>query len=57
MQRMGTPVKSSKPAIKPETCQKQQQASKKGEMKAKKRIIKDSDDGDKLISSPKRRKA
>ncbi|XP_031282148.1 uncharacterized protein LOC116140692 [Pistacia vera] len=56
-QRMGTPVKPSKPLIssRPESSQKQQQASKNGDVKAKKRLNQDSDDDD-FIFSPKRRK-
>lgn len=56
MQRMGTPIKSPKPASKPESSQKQQQVLKNGELKAKKRIINDSDNDDDFILSPKRRK-
>ncbi|KAI4316110.1 hypothetical protein L6164_024123 [Bauhinia variegata] len=54
--RTGTPAKPSKPPTKPETSQKQQQASKNGDLKAKKRIINDSDDDDDFILSSKRRK-
>ncbi|KAJ9168277.1 hypothetical protein P3X46_019823 [Hevea brasiliensis] len=54
MQRMGTPIKSAKPPSKPESSQKQQQASKNGNLKSKKRII-DENNGDNL-TSPKRRK-
>ncbi|XP_041019293.1 uncharacterized protein LOC121261155 [Juglans microcarpa x Juglans regia] len=54
--RMGTPIKSLKPLSKPESSQKQQQASKNGNLKAKKRIINESDDDDEFILSPKRRK-
>ena len=54
--RTGTPIKSSKPPIRPESSQKQQLPSKNGDVKAKKRIMKDSDD-DEFILSPKRRKA
>ncbi|XVE71023.1 hypothetical protein DITRI_Ditri10aG0116800 [Diplodiscus trichospermus] len=53
--RSGTPVKSSKPSSKPESSQKQQLASKNGDVKAKKRINNDDDDDD-FILSPKRRK-
>lgn len=54
--RMGTPTKSSKPLTsKPESSQKQLQASKNGDVKAKKRVSNDSDDDD-FILSPKRRK-
>ncbi|KAI4337496.1 hypothetical protein L6164_015905 [Bauhinia variegata] len=55
--RTGTPVKPQKPPSKPETSQKQQQASKNGDLKSKKRIVNDSDDDDDFILSPKRRKA
>ncbi|KDP34149.1 hypothetical protein JCGZ_07720 [Jatropha curcas] len=51
MQRLGTPIKSTKP----ESSQKQQQASKNGDLKSKKRIINDNDDDD-FVLSPKRRK-
>lgn len=53
--RMGTPVKSPKPPIKPESSQRQQAAPKNGDIKAKKRLINDSDEDD-FILSPKRRK-
>ncbi|XP_065850717.1 uncharacterized protein [Euphorbia lathyris] len=56
LQRMGTPIKSSKPPSKPESSQKQQQqASRNGELKPKKRIVDDNDDDD-FVLSPKRRK-
>ncbi|OMP02109.1 hypothetical protein CCACVL1_02923, partial [Corchorus capsularis] len=55
--RTGTPVKSSKPISKPESSQRQQLASKNGDVKAKKRINNDKeDDDDDFILSPKRRK-
>ncbi|RDX61151.1 hypothetical protein CR513_60647, partial [Mucuna pruriens] len=54
--RTGTPVKSSKPQTKTGTSQKQPQASKNGDIKAKKRIISESDDDDDFILSHKRRK-
>ncbi|GLT25469.1 hypothetical protein SLA2020_005950 [Shorea laevis] len=56
--RLGTPVKSHppKPSNKPESSQKQQLASKNGDLKAKKRINNDSDDDDDFILSTKRRK-
>ncbi|KAG4963192.1 hypothetical protein AAZX31_14G131400 [Glycine max] len=55
--RTGTPVKSSRqPETKTETSQKQQQTSKNGDIKAKKRIV-ESDDDDDFILSHKRRKA
>ena len=58
--RMGTPIKSplplSRPPSKPESSKMQQQASKNGDVKAKKRIIHESDDDDDFILSPKRRK-
>ncbi|KAF3447320.1 hypothetical protein FNV43_RR12506 [Rhamnella rubrinervis] len=50
--RMGTPVKSSKPASKPESSK--QQASRNGDIKAKRRII-DSDDDNFILSSKRRR--
>ena len=53
--RTRTPVKPSKPPTKTETYQKQQQASKNGDMKAKKRIV-ESDEDEDFILSPKRRK-
>ncbi|PON67807.1 hypothetical protein PanWU01x14_099750 [Parasponia andersonii] len=54
--RTGTPSKSSKPPSRPESSHRQlQQASKNGDVKAKKRIMNDSDDDD-FILSPKRRK-
>ncbi|KAM1774024.1 hypothetical protein ACFX12_043444 [Malus domestica] len=57
--RLGTPLKSTpKPASKPESSQRpQQQASKNGDVKAKKRVIKESDDDDDFILSSKRRRA
>ncbi|TQD94903.1 hypothetical protein C1H46_019505 [Malus baccata] len=57
--RLGTPIKSTpKPASKPESSQRpQQQASKNGDVKAKKRVIKESDDDDDFILSSKRRRA
>lgn len=56
--RTGTPVKLSKPPTKPQTSQKQQQPSKNGDIKAKKRILNksDSDDDDDFVLSHKRRK-
>ncbi|KAE8056607.1 hypothetical protein FH972_013362 [Carpinus fangiana] len=54
--RTGTPIKSVKLPSKPESSQRQQQASKNGTLKAKKRIINESDDDDEFILSPKRRK-
>ncbi|ESW31780.1 hypothetical protein PHAVU_002G267100 [Phaseolus vulgaris] len=53
--RAAIPVKPSKPGTKTETSQKQQQASKNGDIKAKKRIV-ESDDDDEFILSHKRRK-
>lgn len=53
--RTGTPIKSSYTPSKPESSQKQQ-ASKNGDLKAKRRIIQDSDDDDNFILSHKRRK-
>lgn len=52
--RTGTPIKPSKPLSRPESSQRQQQSPKNGNLKAKKRIMNDSDD--EFISSPKRRK-
>ncbi|KAL5071197.1 hypothetical protein RYX36_022084 [Vicia faba] len=49
--RTGTPVK---PATKTETSNKQ--ASKNGDIKAKKVIVENDEDDDEFISSPKRRK-
>ncbi|WVZ23767.1 hypothetical protein V8G54_002311 [Vigna mungo] len=43
--RAATPVKPSKPETKTETSQKQQQASKNGDTKAKKKIVESDDDG------------
>ncbi|XP_019432248.1 PREDICTED: uncharacterized protein LOC109339288 [Lupinus angustifolius] len=57
--RTGTPVKPSKPPTKTETSsQKQQQASKNGDIKAENRIVNESDDDDDddFILSHKRRK-
>lgn len=58
--RMGTPIKSPPPRpfiSKPESSKKQQQVSKNGDIKAKKRLKSDSSDGDDdFILSPKRRK-
>ncbi|WVZ18896.1 hypothetical protein V8G54_006218 [Vigna mungo] len=55
--RTGTPVKISKPPTKTATSQKQQQQiSKNGDIKAKKRIMNESDDDDDFILSHKRRK-
>lgn len=53
--RTGTPIKPLKPPSKPESSQKQLQASKNGDVKVKRRIVNDSDDD--FILSPKRRKA
>lgn len=59
--RMGTPIKSPPPRPfinKAESSKKQQQVSKNGDIKAKKRLKSDSsdDDDDDFILSPKRRK-
>ncbi|CAJ1973895.1 unnamed protein product [Sphenostylis stenocarpa] len=55
--RTGTPVKISKPPTKTETSQRQQQqVSKNGDIKAKKRLVNESDDDDDFILSHKRRK-
>ncbi|KAH9761222.1 hypothetical protein KPL70_000414 [Citrus sinensis] len=55
--RMGTPNKSPHPlSNKPESSQKQQQGSKNGDIKAKRRVSNDADDDDDFILSPKRRK-
>ncbi|KAF8400868.1 hypothetical protein HHK36_014171 [Tetracentron sinense] len=53
--RMGTPIKSPKP-YRPESSQKQPQASKNFNLKVKKRIIKESDDDDDFIVKPKKGK-
>ncbi|XP_030452692.1 uncharacterized protein LOC115674437 [Syzygium oleosum] len=53
--RTGTPIKSPYTPSKPESSQKQQ-ASKNGDLKAKRRIIQDSDDDDNFILSHRRRK-
>lgn len=52
--RMGTPIKSSKPSSKPESS-RQQQASRNGDIKAKKRIMDYSDDDDFVLSSKRRK--
>ncbi|MBA0694080.1 hypothetical protein Goari_004410, partial [Gossypium aridum] len=58
--RTGTPIKSWKPSGKSESSQKQQLASRNGDVNAKKRINNDidddDDDDDDFILSPKRRK-
>ncbi|XP_028802108.1 uncharacterized protein LOC114757275 [Neltuma alba] len=54
--RLGTPAKPSKPSSKPESSQKQQRASKNGDLKAKKRIANESDDDDDFILSSKRKR-
>ncbi|XP_059657177.1 uncharacterized protein LOC132303776 isoform X2 [Cornus florida] len=55
--RMGTPIKSPPPQpSRTESLKKQQQMLKNGDVKAKKRIINDSDDDIDFIKSPKRRK-
>ncbi|KAI3468208.1 hypothetical protein Pfo_024871 [Paulownia fortunei] len=56
--RMGTPIKSPPPSVstKPESSKKPQPVPKNGEVKAKKRIINDSDDDDDFVLSHKRRK-
>ncbi|KAK8505325.1 hypothetical protein V6N11_057654 [Hibiscus sabdariffa] len=55
--RSGTPIKPSKPSSKPQSSQKQQPASKNGDVKAKKRISNDTDDDDDdFILSHTRRK-
>ncbi|KAL4277032.1 hypothetical protein AHAS_Ahas20G0266600 [Arachis hypogaea] len=56
-QRTGTPVKPSKPPSRTETSQKPRQPpSRNGDIKAKKRIIDESDDDDDFVLSHKRRK-
>ncbi|KAF8388932.1 hypothetical protein HHK36_025615 [Tetracentron sinense] len=50
--RMGTPIKTSTP-YRPESSLKQQQTSKNGDFKPKKRIINESDDDD-FIVKPKK---
>lgn len=55
--KMGTPIKSAPaPNNRPESSNRQKLASKNGDMhiKAKKRIVEDSDD--EVIGNPKRRK-
>lgn len=56
--RTGTPVKPSKPPTKTESSKKHPQASKNGDIKAKKRIVNESDDDDDddFVLSHKRRK-
>lgn len=56
--RMGTPIKSPPPPppSRAESSKKPLQVSKNGDVKAKKRIINDSDDDDNFILSHKRRK-
>ncbi|KAL5558673.1 hypothetical protein UlMin_034884 [Ulmus minor] len=54
--RTGTPVKPSKLPSKPESSQRQQLASKNGDLKSKKIVMDDSDDDDDFILSHKRRK-
>ncbi|KAG6772679.1 hypothetical protein POTOM_024097 [Populus tomentosa] len=51
MQRLGTPIKSTTPSTsKPKSSQKQQQVSKNGDLKAKRKISIDSDDDDFILS-------
>ncbi|KAG6770609.1 hypothetical protein POTOM_026295 [Populus tomentosa] len=51
MQRLGTPIKSTNPSTsKPKSSQKQQQISKNGDLKAKRKISIDSDDDDFILS-------
>nr|GMD41440.1 Ubiquitin carboxyl-terminal hydrolase FAF [Ipomoea batatas] len=54
--RTGTPIKSPTRPVSIGSSKQPQQASKNGEIKAKKRLNKDSDDDDDFILSPKRRK-
>ncbi|KAK6161866.1 hypothetical protein DH2020_001707 [Rehmannia glutinosa] len=56
--RTGTPIKSPPPSVstKPESSKRPQPVPKNGELKAKKRIINDSDDDDDFVLSHKRRK-
>ncbi|XP_004291183.1 PREDICTED: uncharacterized protein LOC101302896 [Fragaria vesca subsp. vesca] len=54
--RSPPPKPVSKPPSKPESSQRQQQASKNGDVKAKKRVVAESDDDDDFILSPKRRR-
>lgn len=54
--RSPPPKPVSKPPSKPESSQRQQQASKNGDVKAKKRVVDESDDNDDFILSPKRRR-
>lgn len=55
-QRTGTPIKSPNLPSRPESSKKPQQPSRNGDLKAKKKIVNDSDDDDNFILSPKRRK-
>ncbi|KAL6216481.1 hypothetical protein ACLB2K_009704 [Fragaria x ananassa] len=54
--RSPPPKPVSKPPSKPKSSQRQQQASKNGDVKAKKRVVAESDDDDDFILSPKRRR-
>ncbi|GFQ01999.1 probable glycosyltransferase at5g03795 [Phtheirospermum japonicum] len=56
--RMGTPIKYPPPPAsnRPESSKRPQPVPKNGEMKAKKRIVNDSDDDDDFVLSHKRRK-
>lgn len=56
--RLGTPIKSPPPALsnKAESSRKPQPVPKNGEVKAKKRIVNESDDDDDFVLSHKRRK-
>lgn len=56
MQRLGTPIKSTTPSTsKPKISQKQQQISKNGDLKAKRKIGIDSDDDDFILSHKRSR--
>jgi hypothetical protein len=51
MQRLGTPIKSTNPSTsRPKSSQMQQQISKNGDLKAKRKISIDSDDDDFILS-------
>lgn len=57
--RLGTPIKSPPPSTsssRPESSKRPQPVPKNGDVKAKKRIVEDSDDEDDFVLSHKRRK-
>ncbi|XP_021715189.1 uncharacterized protein LOC110683153 [Chenopodium quinoa] len=53
--KMGTPIKSTPAPSRPESSNRQKLVSKNGDMKAKKKIVEDSDD--EVIGNAKRRRA